>query len=86
MPAAPDDPTRVPGGVQTGYGQRSAFEQSVRVPRSSVASLTPLQTGTNSHAVCVHFERHHNGVPVIHPEHHRLMIHGLVAQPWAYPP
>ena len=85
MPAAPDDPTRVPGGAPTGYGQRSAFEQSVRVPRSWWASLTPLQ---DSHGIltpsALHFERHHNGVPVIHPEHHRLMIHGLVAQPWAF--
>ena len=85
MPAAPDDPTRVPGVAPTGYGQRSTFEQSVRVPRSWWASLTPLQ---DSHGIltpsALHFERHHNGVPVIHPEHHRLMIHGLVAQPWAF--
>ena len=85
MPAAPDDPTRKPGAVLTAYGKRSAFEQSVRVPRSWWASLTPLQ---DSHGILtpsdLHFERHHNGVPVIHPEHHRLMIHGLVAQPWAF--
>ena len=85
MPVAPDDPTRVPGAAPTAYGQRSTFEQSVRVPRSWWASLTPLQ---DSHGIltpsALHFERHHNGVPVIHPEHHRLMIHGLVAQPWAF--
>jgi sulfane dehydrogenase subunit SoxC len=85
MPVAPDDPTRVPGAAPTAYGQRSTFEQSVRVPRSWSASLTPLQ---DSHGIltpsALHFERHHNGVPVIHPEHHRLMIHGLVAQPWAF--
>jgi sulfane dehydrogenase subunit SoxC len=85
MPVAPDDPTRVPGAAPTAYGQRSTFEQSVRVPRSWWASLTPLQ---DSHGIltpsALHFERHHNGVPVIHPEHHRLIIHGLVAQPWAF--
>ncbi len=85
MPIAPDDPTRVPGAGPTAYGQRSTFEQSVRLPRSWWASLTPLQ---DSHGIltpsALHFERHHNGVPVIHPEHHRLMIHGLVAQPWAF--
>jgi sulfane dehydrogenase subunit SoxC len=85
MPAAPDDPTRVPGTPPTPYGQRSSFEQSVRVPRSWWASLTPLQ---DSHGIltpsALHFERHHNGVPVIHPEHHRLVIHGLVARPWAF--
>jgi sulfane dehydrogenase subunit SoxC len=85
MPAVPDDPTRVPGAAPTAYGQRSTFEQSVRVPRSWWASLTPLQ---ESHGILtpssLHFERHHNGVPVIHPERHRLIIHGLVAQPWAF--
>jgi sulfane dehydrogenase subunit SoxC len=85
MPAAPDDPTRVPGAGPTAYGHRSSFEQSVRVPRSWWASLTPLQ---ESHGILtpssLHFERHHNGVPVIHPERHRLIIHGLVAQPWAF--
>ncbi|HSB45182.1 MAG TPA: sulfite dehydrogenase [Nitrospira sp.] len=85
MPVTPDDPTRVPGGAPTAYGQRSTFEQSVRLPRSWWGSLTPLQ---DSHGIltpsALHFERHHNGVPVIHPERHRLMIHGLVAQPWAF--
>jgi sulfane dehydrogenase subunit SoxC len=85
MPVAPDDPTRVPGAAPTAYGQRSTFEQSVRIPRSWWASLTPLQ---DSHGIltpsALHFERHHNGVPVIHPEHHRLIIHGLVGQPWAF--
>ena len=85
MPDALDDPTRKPGAALTTYGKRSTFEQSVRVPRSWWASLTPLQ---DSHGILtpsdLHFERHHNGVPVIHPEHHRLMIHGLVAQPWAF--
>lgn len=29
----------------------------------------------------LHYERHHNGVPDIDPQHHRLLIHGLVRQP-----
>jgi len=85
MPVAPDDPSRVPGAAPTPYGQRSGFEEAVRVPRSWWASLTPLQ---DSHGIltpsALHFERHHNGVPVIDPAHHRLMIHGLVEQPWAF--
>ena len=85
MPVAPDDPTRVPGTAPMAYGQRSAFEQAVRVPRSWSASLTPLQ---DSHGIltpsALHFERHHNGVPAIDPARHRLMIHGLVEQPWAF--
>src|SRR5512147_975984 len=84
-PVAPDDPTRVPGMAPTAYGQRSAFEQAVRVPRSWWASLTPLQ---DSHGIltppALHFERHHNGVPVIDPARHRLIIHGLIGQPWAF--
>src|SRR5689334_13453642 len=59
-----EDPTRVPGSTPTAYGQRSAFEQSVRLPRSWSSSLTPLQ---DSHGIltpsALHFERHHNGVP-----------------------
>jgi len=85
MPAAPDDPTRVPGIVPTAYGQRSAFEQAVRVPRSWWASLTPLQ---DLHGIltpsALHFERHHNGAPVIDPARHRLIVHGMVEQPWAF--
>ncbi|MBS0149676.1 MAG: sulfite dehydrogenase [Nitrospira sp.] len=81
----PDDPTRVPGKAPTPYGQRSSFETAVRVPRSWSASLTPLQ---DSHGIltpsALHFERHHNGVPTINPAQHRLLIHGLVDQPWTF--
>lgn len=80
-----EDPTRVPGTAPTAYGQRSTFEKAVRVPRSWWASLTPLQ---DSHGIltpsALHFERHHNGVPAIRPEHHRLLIHGMVDQPWTF--
>ncbi len=80
----PDDPTRVPGAAPTAYGQRSAFEKAVRIPGSS-SSLTPLQ---DSHGIltpsALHFERHHNGVPTIHPTHHRLLIHGMVDQAWTF--
>ena len=81
----PDDPTRVPGHLPTPYGQRSTFETAVRVSRSSWASLTPLQ---ESHGIltpsALHFERHHNGVPTIHPARHRLLViedaaHALLA-------
>lgn len=85
MPVVPDDPTRVPGAAPTSYGQRSPFEQAVRVPRSWWASLTPLQDSQGMLTPsALHFERHHNGVPVIHPTRHRLMIHGLVERPWSF--
>lgn len=81
----PEDPTRVPGAAPTAYGQRSVFEKAVRIPRSWWASLTPLQ---DSHGIltpsALHFERHHNGVPTIHPAYHRLLIHGMVDQPWTF--
>ena len=80
-----EDPTRVPGTAPTAYGQRSGFENAVRLPRSWWASLTPLQ---DSHGIltpsALHFERHHNGVPAINPAHHRLLIHGMVDQPWTF--
>lgn len=82
---SPEDPTLVPGTVPSAYGQRSTFEKAVRVPRSWWASLTPLQ---DSYGILtpssLHFERHHNGVPAIQPEHHRLLIHGMVDQPWTF--
>ena len=82
---SPEDPTRVPGATPTAYGQRSAFEKAVRIPRSWWSSLTPLQ---DSHGILtpssLHFERHHNGVPTIQPAQHRLLIHGMVDQPWTF--
>lgn len=85
MPVVPDDPTRVPGAAPTAYGERSPFERAVRVPRSWWASLTPLQDSQGMLTPsALHFERHHNGVPVIHPTRHRLMIHGLVERPWSF--
>ena len=32
----------------------------------------------------LHFERHHNGVPQIEPQQHRLLIHGLVHRPLVF--
>lgn len=32
----------------------------------------------------LHFERHHNGIPDIRPEAHRLTIHGLVSRPLSF--
>lgn len=76
--AVPEDPTRVPGSPPSPYGQRATFEQAVRLAGTS-SSLTPLQT---LHGIvtpsALHFERHHNGVPLIDSARHRLLIHGLV--------
>ncbi len=87
--AAPDERPewmREPGLGFTPYGQPSAHEQAtVRwVAANSAApgngiSWTPLHRlegiiTPNG----LHFERHHNGIPRIEPERHRLLIHGLV--------
>ncbi len=80
-PRVPEDPTLVPGSPATQYGARSRFEQSQRRARTQ-RSVTPLQ---DLHGIvtpsALHFERHHNGVPLIDPARHRLLIHGLVDRP-----
>jgi sulfane dehydrogenase subunit SoxC len=73
------------------YGSPSKFESHVKRRRSDVLvnkqnwsdwSMTPLQ-----HQLGIitpnglFFERHHAGVPDIDPEHHELVIHGMVKQP-----
>ena len=77
----PDDPTRVPGAPATEYGRRSPFERAQRLTRPQ-RSRTPLQ---DLHGIitpsALHFERHHNGVPLIDPTRHRLLVHGLVERP-----
>jgi sulfane dehydrogenase subunit SoxC len=75
------------------YGVPSKYEANVRrrespgltrTPQSSVA-FTPLQ---NLFGIItpsgLHFERHHAGVPDVDPHQHRLMIHGMVANPRIY--
>ena len=72
------------------YGLPSRYEANVkrrespgltRTPQSSV-SFTPLQ---NLFGIItpssLHFERHHGGMPEVDPHQHRLMIHGMVANP-----
>ncbi|NKB82422.1 MAG: sulfite dehydrogenase [Nitrospirales bacterium] len=81
---ASQDPMRVPGGPASVYGRRSVHEQAQRLP-SATRSLTPLQ---DLHGIitpsALHFERHHNGVPLIDPAQHRLLIHGLVERPMLF--
>lgn len=80
----PKDPTKVPGEPATLYGSRSTFERAVRMVKPD-RSRTPLHL---LHGIvtpsALHFERHHNGVPVIDPARHRLLIHGLVDRPMVF--
>ena len=75
------DPSKVQGGPTTEQGYRSKYEQ----PKKAItvtASRTPLQDlhGTITPSD-LHFERHHAGVPIIDPEKHILLIHGLLEKP-----
>lgn len=88
------DPARPPWMLEPGaefslYGSPSNHEKHVarfaapnRVMRNSGAAFTPLHLleGTVT-PNGLHFERHHNGVPAIDPEQHKLLIHGLVERP-----
>jgi sulfane dehydrogenase subunit SoxC len=98
-PKAPEDPMRVPGALPRPYGDRSPFVKTGRVggagpgaphgwganAPNNFNSWTPLQ---DLHGIvtpsALHFERHHNGVPLIDPSRHRLLIHGLVKRPMIF--
>lgn len=79
-----------PGRALGDYGQPSQHEAAVvREGRTSQvgtlgsgASRTPLQDlqGTITPSG-LHFERHHSGIPDIHPEQLQLSVQGLVKQP-----
>lgn len=80
---------RTPGAPLSNYGQPAAAERNVarwisanRAVAGNGVSWTPLHDleGTITPSG-LHFERHHNGVPQIPIEQHRLRVHGLVRQP-----
>lgn len=70
-----------------GYGTRSQFETAVRwrfdTPTMySSWTMTPLEANMGIVTPSgLHFERHHAGIPTIHPQQHRLLIHGMVDNP-----
>jgi sulfane dehydrogenase subunit SoxC len=81
-----------PGSPFVGYGQPSKFE--AKVVRTFASA--PGTTGTGSSRTPLHqldgtitpnglhFERHHDGIPDIDPDAHRLLIHGLVKRPLVF--
>ncbi len=85
--------TQTPGSGMSRYGSPSRFETDVqRVGIGSQAgtvgsgaSRTPLEQlrGTITPSG-LHFERHHNGIPDIDPDQHKLLIHGLVDRPLSF--
>ncbi|WP_404383729.1 sulfite dehydrogenase [Caenispirillum salinarum] len=73
-----------------GYGSRSQFETEVRwryptATDTTSWSMTPLGEGMGIVTPSgLHFERHHAGVAVIDPSHHRLLVHGMVDRPLVF--
>lgn len=83
-PSAPLDATKVPGLPSVALGPRSPFENPSLLPVNVVTGTTstPLQYLSGSITPAdLHFQRHHNGMAVIDPAKHELLIHGLVDHP-----
>ena len=85
--ALPVEPwMKTPGSPFTAYGQPSKYTSKVARVFASAPGTTGTGTSRTPHHLLdgmitpngLHFERHHNGVPDINPEAHRLLIHGLV--------
>ena len=77
----PDDSTGSPGQRQRNMGGAHHSNAPSGWPDHS-GRAPPLQ---DLHGIvtpsALHFERHHNGVPLIDPARHRLLVHGLVERP-----
>lgn len=86
--------TKEPGAWMVPYSQPSKFEEKINRGPVSQGSLNGIGGGSVSTPLHMlegtitpsglHFERHHNGIPEIDPNAHRLLIHGLVKQPLTF--
>jgi sulfane dehydrogenase subunit SoxC len=87
VPAAPPDPTKLPGLPTSAVSGRSPFVHPERAPTGVLSgpSFTPLQelTGTITPSD-LHFERHHGGAAVVDPQRWKLVIHGMVERPLTF--
>lgn len=73
------------------YGLPSKYESKVKRRRSDILvnkqnysdwSMTPIQSTPGIVTPNgLFYERHHNGVPDINPDDHKLVVHGMVAKP-----
>jgi sulfane dehydrogenase subunit SoxC len=81
---APADPTKEQGAVPGALGTRSPFEHLAKKP-SDTSARSPLQDLYGSITPSdLHFERSHNGVPLIDPTKYKLLMHGMVDRPMAF--
>ena len=84
---APPDATKLPGMPSEALGGRSTFEQPRLTPTgiTSGSAHTPHQALRGSITPSdLHFQRHHNGIPIIDPARYALTIHGLVDRPLVF--
>ncbi|MCK9485711.1 MAG: sulfite dehydrogenase [Dehalococcoidia bacterium] len=95
---APDPGLPVPGNPAgtvglpfSGYGIRSPFLDFPRtfngegLRQFAGASFTPLQDLDGMITPSdLHYQRNHNGTPIIDPAEHRLTVHGMVGRPKTY--
>ena len=83
---------KTPGSPFVPYGQPSQYASKVAQDIRKRAGTTGTGTSrTPLHLLDgmitpngLHFERHHNGIPDIDPDQHRLFIHGLVKRPLVF--
>jgi sulfane dehydrogenase subunit SoxC len=83
---------KIPGSPFTPYGAPSRYTNKVARIFASAPGTTATGTSRTPHHLLdgtitpngLHFERHHNGIPDINPEAHRLLIHGLVRRPLVF--
>ncbi|MDQ6612548.1 MAG: sulfite dehydrogenase [Gemmatimonadota bacterium] len=83
-PVAPADAALVPGAASEVLGGRAPYETPALAPVgvTTGSTHTPLQAlqGTITPSD-LHFQRHHNGIPLIDPLLWSLTVHGLVDKP-----
>ena len=83
---------KTPVAPFSNYGQPSPHEKDVirwvsanNAAAGNGISWTPLHRLEGMITPSgLHFERHHNGVPQINPDQHRLSVHGLVRNPVSF--
>jgi sulfane dehydrogenase subunit SoxC len=85
--AVPPDATKIPGLGAAGLNARSPFENPSQLPVgiTTGSTNTPHQrlSGTITPSD-LHFQRHHNGIAVLDPSRHTLLVHGLVDRPLSF--